>query len=39
MTQLANVIFIYLPTSYPRYAASLFAANGESSHANTFSLR
>ncbi|CAI7613539.1 uncharacterized protein N7487_008365 [Penicillium crustosum] len=24
---LANVIFIYLPTTYPRYAASLFAAN------------
>ncbi|KAF7562331.1 hypothetical protein G7046_g1838 [Stylonectria norvegica] len=24
---LANVIFIYLPTSYPKYAASLFAAN------------
>ncbi|PKY07086.1 cycloheximide resistance protein [Aspergillus campestris IBT 28561] len=24
---LASVIFIYLPTSYPRYAASLFAAN------------
>ncbi|KAF2100885.1 putative MFS transporter [Rhizodiscina lignyota] len=25
---LVNVIFIYLPISYPRYAASVFAANG-----------
>ncbi|TLD23629.1 putative MFS transporter [Venturia nashicola] len=25
---LVNVIFVYLPISYPRYAASVFAANG-----------
>lgn len=28
--QLASVIFIYLPTTYPKYAASLFAGNGRS---------
>lgn len=28
MLQLVNCIFVYLPISYPRYAASIFAANG-----------
>jgi len=27
--QLVNVIFVYLPIGYPRYAASVFASNGE----------
>jgi hypothetical protein len=27
---LVNVIFVYLPISYPRYAASVFASNGKS---------
>jgi DHA1 family multidrug resistance protein-like MFS transporter len=26
--QLINCIFVYLPISYPRFAASIFAANG-----------
>lgn len=30
--KLANVIFIYLPTTYPRYAASLLGANSKWHH-------
>jgi DHA1 family multidrug resistance protein-like MFS transporter len=29
LSKLVNVIFIYLPISYPRYAASVFASNGK----------
>jgi DHA1 family multidrug resistance protein-like MFS transporter len=28
LLKLVNCIFVYLPISYPRYAASIFAANG-----------